>query len=458
MITASRKAAVFKKPSTSSGGFSLLELVATIAVLSTLTAISAVGFNGRGGIIGQIKFANIDEAKALLNSAAADCLQKSRLNREDKDIIDESIISDQRIKSLGFSINKTDNADKCSYFQLIPTNENDDIRYPIGFSVSDGSLNKFATPSSSDQGSISSCERWAGLNCKQDEGLKQLIDWKNQIAVAKEACENEYSKWLNENNTQPLEFARWNPNADAGCPTKAPTDGSTSYQTDPSCTTNGCNRTVYGLDGEFVGFNREDYDRALETKYGKACTDWVNSKKLANYTNNPQDQPQELKECGSQEFWFYEGVDVGSQEEFNKRICSDNLEIEKRTSGKRTVEGCGSEIYYFCENQIKDSERDYKECSCEVEKYNRAQKGKNGAFTTTEKGATGCGDFWICNKEILSDQESYDNKCKPKATPKPPTSQECWEQTGGSPSRTCDKSKYYRVGKCKAYNQCMLRI
>ena len=33
-----------------------------------------------------------------------------------------------------------------------------------------------------------------------------------------------------------------------------------------------CNRVVFGLDGEFVGFTREDYDRALETKYGKACT------------------------------------------------------------------------------------------------------------------------------------------------------------------------------------------
>ena len=122
MAAAFQKFAASQEPSTCSGGFSLLELVATVAVLSTLTAIATVGFNGKGGIIGQIKYANIDEAKALLNTAAADCLQKNRLNDEDKDIIDSTIISDQRIKPIGFAIDKENNG-WCSYFQLVPTNE-----------------------------------------------------------------------------------------------------------------------------------------------------------------------------------------------------------------------------------------------------------------------------------------------------------------------------------------------
>ena len=72
----------------------------------------------------------------------------------------------------------------------------------------------------------------------------------------------------------------------------------------PSCTTDGCNLTVYGLDGEFVGFTESDYDRALEAKYGKACTEWVERNKQANYTNDPQNQPAKLKECGSQNSGF----------------------------------------------------------------------------------------------------------------------------------------------------------
>lgn len=179
------------------------------------------------------------------------------------------------------------------------------------------------------------------------------------------------------------------------------------------------------------------------------------SQKLANYTNNPQNQPAELKECGTQKFWFYKGIDTGSQEEFNKRICSDNVDIAMRnTSGisvQKTVQGCGSKVYNFCDAKIKDTEKDYKECSCDVEKYNTAQAGKNGSFTTTEKGATGCGDFWICDKEILSDQGSYDSKCK--AVPKPPP-----KNCGPEPNPSCSKQKYLNHYICKSYNKCVGRI
>ena len=398
-------------------GFSLLELVAALAVISALTTIATVGLNGKGGIVGQIKFANIDEAKALLNSAAADCLQKNRVNKADKNVIDEEIISDRRIDSIGFKINKADKAEKCSYFQLIPKDEDDDIRFPIGFSVVDGSLSKFANPTSTDEKSISSCERWAGVNCRQDKSLKELIEWKNKIAASKATCENRYNEWLTVLNTQPSQFNRWNPSADSGCPDKPPKDGSTNFKTD-TCTTNGCNRTVYGLDGEFVGFTREDYNRALEKKYGQACTEWVASKKKANYNNNPPNTPQKLKECGEQEFWFYKGVDVGSKEEFDKRVCNDNLELAKKTDTPemRTVTGCGSQTYYFCENTTKDSEREFKECSCKDEKFKQAQKGENGAFTTRESGAEGCGEYWICNDE-LSTEDDYNEKCKKKDCP-----------------------------------------
>ena len=427
-------------------GFSLIELVAAVTVLGILSSLAIPRI---GDIISSTK---IDEAKALLNSAAADCLQKSRLNDKNKETIDESIISNQRLSSIGFKIDKANNADKCSYFQLVPLNGDDNIRFPIGFSVTEGILSKFSNPTSTDKGSIKSCERWGGVNCRQDERLKKLVEWKNGIANAKKACETRYSKWLTERNTQPMQYTRWNPNANSGCPTKPPADGSTSYQTDPTCTPNGCNRVVYGLDGKFVGFAREDYDRALEAKYGKACTAWVANKKLANYTNNPQNKPEELKECGSQKFWFYKGIDTGDQDEFNKRICSDNLEIARRTTSgtslQKTVQGCGSKVYNFCDAKIKDTEKDYKECSCDVDKYNTAQAGKNGSFTTTEKGATGCGNFWICDKEILDDQGSYDNKCKAKTPPK-----NCLR-----PTSACDRAKYYTHQICFAYSKCMGRI
>ena len=70
-----------------SDGFSVLELVAVIGVLSILASISIPRI---GNII---ESSQIDEAKALF-IAAADCLQKNRLNDENKDDIDETIVSD----------------------------------------------------------------------------------------------------------------------------------------------------------------------------------------------------------------------------------------------------------------------------------------------------------------------------------------------------------------------------
>ncbi|MCB4389097.1 type IV pilin protein [Synechococcus sp. MU1617] len=421
----------------------ILELVAVVGIISILAGISVPRIGD------MMTSSKIDEAKALLNTAAADCLQKNRLNENDKDTIDASIISDQRVNPIGYRIDTSNNADKCSYFQLIPLNENDNIRFPIGFSVSDGSLNKFATPTSTNTGSMNSCNRWAGVNCKQDDSLKDLVKWKQSIATARATCESEYDKWLTEKNTQPVEFTRWNSNADKGCPDRPPQDGSTSYKTDPTCTPNGCNRTVYGLDGEFVGLQYSDYERARDSKYGTACKKWEESKKLESYTNDPPNQAQELiPECGTRQYWFYKGVDLKTKKDFDDAICQDNLEKEKQTSGKRTVQGCGNQIYYFSNGKINESEKDYKESSCDIEKYEKAQAGKNGFFTTTEKGATGCGDFWICNQEIINSEASYNEKCQDK--PK--------ENSCSAPVPECDEPSYFTHPACETYSRCMGRI
>ena len=223
-----------------SDGMTILELVAVIGIIGILAGISVPRIGN------MITASKIDEVKALLNTAAADCLQKNRLNDEDKDTIDETIISDLRLNSTGFQIDKANDAVNCSYFQVTPINANDTIRYPIGFSVAEGILSKFATPTSTDPGSIKSCQQWAGVNCKQDESLKRLVEWKRGIIKAKTACEDNYTKWLTLNNTTPYKSERWNPNAEKGCPSRPARDGSESYRTDPTCTPNGCNRVVYG--------------------------------------------------------------------------------------------------------------------------------------------------------------------------------------------------------------------
>ena len=385
--------------------FSLLELVAVVTILGILSSITIP-------IIGNIiSSSRVDEAKALLNTAAADCLQKSRLNEDDKDVIDDTIISDKRVIPIGFKIDTANNADKCSYFQLVPTNEEDNIRFPIGFSVSEGSLNKFANPTSTLTSSIQACERWAGLNCKQDQSLKELVEWKESIAIAKSVCEENYSKWLTENNTTPLKFQRWDPNSEQGCPSRPPKDGSTSYKDDPTCSPDGCDRTVYGLDGEFVGFNKIDYDKALEDKYGKACTEWVAQREAEKYTNNPVTLPiLKVPECGSQEFWFCDGVDKGSQTSLNQ--CLTQKESQK----------------------------------CIDDQTQARLDGWEGLYPG-QPGPPPCGDpAWMCSEQIMFDENTY------------LTTTECGKKEGCAsmemPSRLCLDPKYDDSALCREWVKC----
>ena len=81
-----------------SHGFTLLELVVVLAGLSILSSLAIPN------IARIFDFNNIDEVKALLNTTAADCLQKSRLDSTNKDQIDTNILSDKKLSSIGYKI------------------------------------------------------------------------------------------------------------------------------------------------------------------------------------------------------------------------------------------------------------------------------------------------------------------------------------------------------------------
>lgn len=287
-------------------GFSLLELTVVVVVLGILSSATLPRIGSF------LAYADIDKAKSLLNSAAADCLQKYRTDESNKEEIDETIISDDNLNPIGFEIDKSNDYDTCSQLQLKPTNEDDEIRFPIGFTLIDGNLTKIAEPTSSDDGSRNSCKRWAGTRCDGNEDLKELVAWKKGIEQAKKACSDRFEQWQNSGfNPYVKNNAGWVASADRSCPKRPPPNGDTSYKSDPECTPKGCNRTGYALDNTFVGWSKEAYDLALAEKYGAACTEWIENKKRTNYTNDPPNRPEGLDpECGSQEFWFYKGTDL----------------------------------------------------------------------------------------------------------------------------------------------------
>ena len=196
----------------------------------------------------------VDEIKALLNSAAADCLQNSR--SESDPIINDEIISDGIIKKIGFKIDRNNsildsNGDpKCSMLWLEPINGADDesVRYNIGFSLSDGTLDKLASTTVTDE--KPDCIKWAG-QCKFSKAAKILEEHKEKIRAAQKACNLEFTEWKDKNNMNPSKFKQWDSSKGPDtCPKKPPKDADDTYNPETNtCTPAGCNPgiPVWGL-------------------------------------------------------------------------------------------------------------------------------------------------------------------------------------------------------------------
>ena len=311
-------------------GFTLLELVVVLAGLGILSSLAIPNF------IRLLDFNNIDEAKALLNSAAADCLQKSR---EDNYKIDEEILSNQRLNSIGYKINEDFN--DCKAVELLPTSEGDDIRFPIGFEINNGKLRKFASPTSTDAASKSSCENWAGVKCEENQELKELIAYRKEIEAAEKACTDAFTSNTAGDDTDGA-FLYWNSNATSGCPTRPPKVVSST------CTTNGCNKKTYFFEGENLRTDDPTaYDKAREAKFGAECIQWQAQQRAKQITTEPGTFST-FASCqgGKQQFWFCNGEDMKSEEEHKNCInaqrsqfCIDEITSKKAESKSGSFKG-----------------------------------------------------------------------------------------------------------------------
>ena len=100
-------------------GFTLVELMVVIAGLAALSAISIPSF------LNSIKLNKIEEAKAIINGYASDCLGKFRISTDPVQFI-ENTAPDQldniKLSTLGYKIDGDKN--KCSHLAIKPLNEN----------------------------------------------------------------------------------------------------------------------------------------------------------------------------------------------------------------------------------------------------------------------------------------------------------------------------------------------
>ena len=228
-------------------GFTLVELIVVVAGLAILSSLSVPN------ILGRIQLNRVEEAKALMNSFALDCLSKYRISADTANFIENATpdeLDNQRLATLQYQIDGEKN--KCSHVAIKPLNDEEKDLFAFDFRMtSDGRILKTAVPSDNPK-FLNSCRSWAGKNCGlSDEQVAEFARLA-ALAKAKAECDSGYSVWLAEGNSG--EFVAWD-----------------SLKED-------CTRPVFAFEGKPVN-SLEAVNLALKEKYGKACAEWTQSKK-----------------------------------------------------------------------------------------------------------------------------------------------------------------------------------
>ena len=319
-------------------GFTLVELVVVVAGLAILSSLSIPN------ILGRIKLNRVEEAKALMNSYALDCLGKYRISTDPANFIEKATpdeLDDLRLSTLQYKIDGDKN--KCSHVAIKPINENEKDLFAFDFRMSsDGLILKTGTPSDNPK-FLNSCRSWAGKNCGLSN--EQVAEFARiaAIAKAKAACDSSLNSWLSDGNSG--EYVAWDKQKE------------------------NCTSPVFAFEGNRVN-SLEAINLALKEKYGRACLDWRESKKNSISPNgNPETKNPE---CGGVSYWFHSGNIFTTQANWT---AHDNL---------------------------------IKEQACIQNRANALNGGVTGKYTYTPDGPPPCGKVvWLCNGEEYETLEAY---------------------------------------------------
>ena len=353
------KLSILKNKESANEGYSLIELVIVIASLGILGTIAIPN------VLNTLKANKIEEAKALMNGYASDCLSKYRLStdRDTSKILPDGLSND-RLGILGYQIdgNKTN----CSNIAIKPKDKDENFLFGFEFKVNnDGVLTKIGTPpppTNGNRAALNSCKGWAGENCGLSDAQKAELARLEKLAKDKNDCINNYRAWLNKGSSG--EFKSW----DKGKET--------------------CTKKVWAFEGTPVS-SAQAVEDALKAKYGKACDDWKKSKaENRNYISPNGKSQTKNPECGGVPYWFHSGKilysEIDWKEEdnrFRKLACIDdrNNALTKNKMGKYVYgptpgpDPCGK-VVWLCRGQETFTLESYNTTPCVQEELERQRK------------------------------------------------------------------------------------
>jgi len=328
-------------------GFTLIELVVVIGGLAALMSFSIPTF------LSSVKLNKIEEVKALMNGYASDCLSKSRVYDGNNlvEYLEETSpygLDDERLSTLGYRIDGDKN--KCSNVAVKPLRDDEKDLFAFDFSINDGLILKTGAPSDNPR-FLNSCKGWAGKNCGLSDAQKAEFARLKALEKAKSDCESKFRNWLNKPSSG--EFVRWND------------------------TNKSCDLRVWAFEGRVVN-SAEAVEQALKAKYGKACLEWVQSKRDSNAISSNGNPETKSPECGGVQYWFHSGKVFTNQSDWNeynnqlsKQACINDRSnaISQKRSGQYTYgpgtkpSPCGVTVW-LCNGTEYTSNADYLTTSC----------------------------------------------------------------------------------------------
>jgi len=302
------------KKITSENGFSLIEIIVVLMVISILSAVTLPGF------ISGIKKNRFQEMKALLNQYAAECLEKYRLMETINNELPDSFQGDEKIKHTGYKF--SDNAN-CTELFAEPISNDDTLFFNFGFYIGPqtGTLLTYGEPSPSNQDALDLCYSWAGNNCNNPSKINDFNASENNEEAKKICIENFLT---NRNNGIDGEFVTWDDDSDT------------------------CSKDIFIVDG-YIYESEEDFD---EMNTNLSCLNWLNNKKEIEFTGS-----EEFSDCGPNTLYFFEGDEVGSEVDMDYAILQKELKICE-TSIENNRKNNYSGLFFFQEgNAPKDCEK-----------------------------------------------------------------------------------------------------
>lgn len=285
-------------------GFTLLELIVVLAGLGILTSLAIPNF------IRFLQFSQIDEAKSLLNSAAAECLQMKRLDTsETNSWLEEQpeVLSKLNIKDDKGHIIETRLPGEYQFKDMHNTCRDIEIYDPKGAGSTfpslriqisfDGRIIKTAQSFSSE--SKRACESWG--NC----GGSESADYEIACKERESTCKSDFSSFIkNQTNGGPYTVGEWN-------------NGSCSWNSRQNNPGSCSEKSVWVINNRPY-FSKADFDKEMTAIAGAACIE--KEKNIISMFSPPGTGIVNLPECP--------GIPFGRYVEGEKLKCSNAQDCE----------------------------------------------------------------------------------------------------------------------------------